>query len=89
MLEKTVTIQNQSGLHARPAAVLVQEAGRYTCVVKVRKGDKAVDAKSILGVLSLAVSQGQEITIVTDGTDEQQAMDGLVAVIEQGLGEAK
>lgn len=87
MLEQTVVISNPSGLHARPAAILVQQAGRYTCSVKLRKGEKTVDAKSILGVLSLAVSQGQQITLIAEGEDEAEAIQGLLATIEGGLGE--
>jgi len=89
MLEQTLVIQNQSGLHARPAAVLVQQAGRYTCSVKIRKAEKTVDAKSILGVLSLAVSKDQEITVITDGDDEKEAMEGILDAIRGGLGEAE
>ncbi|GMA50058.1 PTS sugar transporter subunit IIA [Alicyclobacillus contaminans] len=87
MVEKTLTITNKSGLHARPAALLVKEAGRHTCQVTLRKGDKEVDAKSILGVMSLAVAAGDAVTIRTDGPDEAEALAAVVQLLESGLGE--
>ncbi len=88
MVEKSITIQNKSGLHARPAALLVQEAGKHPCNVWVRKGDKEVDAKSILGIMSLAVAYGDTITIKTDGQGETEALEAITQLIESGLGEA-
>ncbi len=88
MQEKSVTIHNPSGLHARPAALLVQTAGRFTSDVQIEKDGKSVDAKSVLGVMSLAVSPGSQIVIRADGADEQEAVDALMELIHQGLGES-
>ena len=88
MQEKSVTIHNPSGLHARPAALLVQTAGRFTSDVQIEKDGKSVNAKSVLGVMSLAVSPGSQIVIRADGADEQEAVDALVELIHQGLGES-
>lgn len=87
MVESTVTIQNPIGLHARPAALLVQGCGRFPCQIWIQKGDKRVDAKSILGVMSLAVQAGEAITIFAEGEQEQQAVNEIAALIESGLGE--
>ncbi|MCL6632493.1 MAG: HPr family phosphocarrier protein [Alicyclobacillus herbarius] len=87
MTEQTVTIKNPSGLHARPAALLVQECGRHSCQIWIRKEDKEVDAKSILGVMSLAVQSGQTVTIRAQGEGEEEALKAVVALIESGLGE--
>lgn len=88
MVEATVEIRNKSGLHARPAAILVQEAGKHACKLWVKKGDYEVDAKSILGIMSLAVSAGETITVKADGSDEKEALASLVQLIESGLGES-
>ncbi|SFU53616.1 HPr family phosphocarrier protein [Alicyclobacillus macrosporangiidus] len=88
MVEQTVTLNNRSGLHARPATLLVREAGKHPCNVWIRKGDKEVDAKSILGVMSLAVGRGETITVRADGSGEEAALKALVELIESGLGEA-
>jgi phosphotransferase system HPr (HPr) family protein len=87
MVEQTVTIRNRSGLHARPASLLVQEASRFQSQVTLTKGDKTVDLKSILGVMSLAVMAGDTVVIRADGVDEREAVDRLVALINAGLGE--
>jgi phosphotransferase system HPr (HPr) family protein len=87
MTEQTVTITNPSGLHARPAALLVQECGKHSCQIWLRKGDKEVDAKSILGVMSLAVQSGQSVTVRADGEGEEAAVQAVVALIQSGLGE--
>lgn len=88
MMEETVTIRNPSGLHARPAALLVQEANRHPCEIRIRKGDKEVDAKSILGVMSLAVCKDETVTLRAEGAGEQEALRALLALIAGGLGEA-
>jgi phosphotransferase system HPr (HPr) family protein len=88
MLEKSIVVTNPSGLHARPAALLVQEAGKHPCDVRIRKGDLEVDGKSILGIMSLAVAKGDTITVKTDGPGEQEALDALVGLIQSGLGES-
>jgi phosphotransferase system HPr (HPr) family protein len=88
VVEQTVTVRNRSGLHARPAGLLVQEAGKHACNIWLRKGDREVNAKSILGVMALAVGSGEVITVKADGQGEQDAVHALVSLIESGLGEA-
>ncbi|OYD06901.1 HPr family phosphocarrier protein [Paludifilum halophilum] len=87
MTEEKITIQNKSGLHARPAALLVKEAGNYTSNIQLVKEDKQADAKSLLGVMSLSVRKGDEIAIRAEGEDEDQAAQQLRDLIESGLGE--
>lgn len=88
MVEKSLIMQNATGLHARPAAQFVKLATQYTSKVRIAKEGKEVDAKSILGVLSLGVQQGATITLKVDGPDEEQALESLVALIEGHFGEA-
>ena len=85
MISRSVTIRNSVGLHARPATFFVQKANSYKCSIWVEKEDCRVNAKSLLGVLSLGITKGTEITIIADGLDEQGAVDGLAALIETGL----
>ena len=84
MVEKKVVVRLKMGLHARPAALFVQEANKYTSEIYVKKGDRAVNAKSIMGIMSLAVSSGTEITLSADGPDEEQAVEALSAMISKG-----
>ncbi len=74
MVEETVTVQLPAGLFARPAAMFVQEANRFQADVFVEKDGKSVNAKSIMGVMSLAIAHGQRIAIRADGSDEQEAV---------------
>ncbi|MFC7371015.1 HPr family phosphocarrier protein [Fictibacillus iocasae] len=83
MVEKKVTVLLKSGLQARPAALFVQEANRFTSDVFVEKDGKKVNAKSIMGIMSLAVSSGAELTITVDGSDESEAIDALTAFVEK------
>lgn len=87
MVEKSFVIQNNSGLHARPAALLVREAGKFESVIHLSKNGKEVDLKSILGLLSLAISSGETVVIKAEGKDEETAIEALGKLIEQGLGE--
>jgi len=77
MVKKTVTVQLKTGLRARPAALFVQEANKYSSGIFVEKEDKKVNAKSIMGIMSLAINAGSEITIIADGNDELQAVGSL------------
>ncbi len=78
MIESSVVIQNRLGIHARPAALLVQEAGRFQADIYLSKGDvKRINAKSIMGVMMLAAEQGAEVTVETEGVDEQEALAAL------------
>lgn len=92
MFEATVSVQNPSGLHARPAAVFVQTASRFSADVRVanltRDPDRSVNAKSILGVLTLGVSTGDRVRIVADGADAEDVVRALGDAVASGLGEA-
>ena len=88
MTRCTVTIQNPLGLHARAAARFVHAASTFPCRVRVTRGGREVDGKSIMGLLLLAAAQGSEISISGDGPDEEAAVAALCALIERGLDEA-
>lgn len=83
MAEKQVTVQLKAGLQARQAALFVQEANRYSSEVFVEKDNKKVNAKSIMGIMSLAVSRGAKVVISATGVDEERAVNGLVSMIEE------
>ncbi|MBN2910270.1 HPr family phosphocarrier protein [Polycladomyces sp. WAk] len=83
MVEKKVVVQLRTGLHARPAAMFVQEANKYTSDIFVTKGDKKVNAKSIMGIMSLAVASGTEITISAEGTDAEEAVNALAEIVSK------
>lgn len=87
MVSREVTIANVLGLHARAAARFVHTAGTFGARVRVRRDGREMDGKSILGLLLLAASRGTVITITADGPDEQQALDALVRLVEEGFGE--
>ena len=81
MYENTVTIQNEIGLHARPASLFIQEAIKYSSNIEIVKGDKTYNGKSIMSVLSMSAGRGQEITIRAEGADEKKAVEGLSDLI--------
>ena len=87
MIKKEVTITNNIGLHARPATFFIQKANTFKSSIWIEKDDRKVNAKSLLGVLSLGIAQGMSIIIVADGSDENAAVDGLITFIETGLSE--
>ena len=87
MVEKTVKIINPSGLHARPASLFVQTAGKYTSEIWIKYGTKKVNAKSIMGLISLAISKGTSIVIGAEGEDEELAIKELEDLIISGLAE--
>ena len=87
MFIKEVTVQNQVGLHARPATFFIQKANEYKCALWVEKDERRVNAKSLLGVLSLGIVGGTTIQLIADGVDEEEAIDGLVRLIEFGFNE--
>lgn len=87
MVEKTVEINNPVGLHARPAAIFVQTAGKFTSNIWLIGENKKVNAKSIMGIMSLAIPKGTVVTIRADGEDEISAVDELVELIESGFKE--
>ena len=85
MCVKDVVIQNQVGLHARPATFFIQKANEFRSSIWVEKDERRVNAKSLLGVLSLGIVGGTSITIIADGTDEKDALDALVSLVESGF----
>ena len=85
MVSRTITIKNSIGLHARPATFFIQKANSYKCSVWVEKEDCRVNAKSLLGVLSLGITKDTSITLIADGFDEANAIDGLCALIDSGF----
>ena len=87
MVKHDVTITNNIGLHARPATFFIQKANTFKSSIWIEKDDRKVNAKSLLGVLSLGIAQGMSVMIVADGSDENVAVDGLIDLIETGLSE--
>ena len=87
MYVKDVTVQNQVGLHARTATFFIQKANEYKSSIWVEKEERRVNAKSLLGVLSLGIMGGTDIRVIADGVDEQEAVDGLVKLVESGFSE--
>ena len=87
MYAKEVSVQNHVGLHARPAPFFIQKANEYKASVWVEKEERRVNAKSLLGVLSLGIVGGTTIKIIADGADEQEAVDALVKLVETGFAE--
>ena len=85
--KKDVLVQNQVGLHARPATFFIQKANEFKSSIWVEKDERRVNAKSLLGVLSLGIVGGTSIDIIADGSDEQEAVDSLVALVESGFAE--
>jgi len=89
MTRTSTTITNKLGLHARASAKLTKLAGSYPCNVWISRGDRRVNGKSIMGVMMLAAGLGSEVTIETDGEGEQEAMDALLALIDEKFGEGE
>jgi len=89
MIKTTVTISNKLGLHARASAKLTKLAGSFPCEVWMARGDRRVNAKSIMGVMMLAAGIGSTVEIETNGSDEQAAMDAIVALINDKFGEGE
>ncbi len=86
-VKKDVLVQNQVGLHARPATFFIQKANEFKSSIWVEKDERRVNAKSLLGILSLGIVGGTSIDIIADGSDEQEAVDSLVALVESGFAE--
>ena len=89
MSKTTTTITNKLGLHARASAKLTKLAGSFPCEVWMAKGERRVNAKSIMGVMMLAAGIGSEVTIDTDGDRAQEAMDAIMALIADKFGEGE
>lgn len=86
-VERTFTINNKLGLHARPAALFVQTANRFEALVEVRKDDLKADGKSIMGIMTLAAEMGSLIEVCICGRDAEEAMGALAKLIETNFGE--
>ena len=89
MAQATTTISNKLGLHARASAKLTKLAGSFPCEVWISKGERRVNAKSIMGVMMLAAGIGTEVELETSGDQEQEAMDALLALIADKFGEGE
>jgi phosphocarrier protein HPr len=89
MIKNQVTIINKLGLHARASAKLTKLAGSFPCEVWLSRGERRVNAKSIMGVMMLAAGIGSTVTVETDGEREQEAMDGLLNLIHDKFGEGE
>jgi phosphocarrier protein len=87
MISREVTITNTIGLHARPATFFIQKANFYKSSILIEKDNRKVNAKSLLGVLSLGIAKGMTVTLTADGQDEDAAIDGLVSLINSGFNE--
>ncbi|MBE6540421.1 MAG: HPr family phosphocarrier protein [Ruminococcaceae bacterium] len=85
MLSKEITLVNSVGLHARPATFFIQKANSYRCSVWIENNSRRANAKSLLGVLSLGVRQGDSVTLIADGIDENEALEGLCSLILSGF----
>ncbi|KGP72886.1 HPr family phosphocarrier protein [Pontibacillus yanchengensis] len=83
MLERSVTVELKTGLQARPAALFVQEANRFNSDIFLEKEGKRVNAKSIMGLMSLAVGSGEEIRLQAEGNDEAEALDKLISFVQE------
>ncbi|HSH00127.1 MAG TPA: HPr family phosphocarrier protein [candidate division Zixibacteria bacterium] len=87
MIEKPLTVTNPLGIHARPAALIVQTASKFGCDITLIKDGRRVNAKSMLGVMTLAAEQGSTVTVVANGADEAEAVAALEAVFRRRFGE--
>lgn len=87
MFSKEITVTNQVGLYARPATFFIQKANEYRSTIMVEKEERKVNAKSLLGVLSLGITKGSSITISAEGPDEEDAVNALCDLIAANFGE--
>ena len=87
MFVKDVMVQNQVGLHARPATFFIQKANEFKSSIWIEKEERRVNAKSILGILSLGIVGGTQIRIIADGADEQEAVTALIELVDSGFAE--
>jgi phosphocarrier protein HPr len=87
MIKKRLTIRNRLGIHARPAAQFAKTASGYRCDIRVEKDGLNVNGKSIMGIMMLAAAKGNEIEVLADGPDEQEAVLALDRIVQEGFGE--
>lgn len=89
MFSKEVVVQNQVGLHARPATFFIQRANEFKSGIWIVKDERKVNAKSLLGVLSLGITRGTKITIIAEGSDQEEAVNSLVDLISSNFIDAQ
>ena len=87
MTKREITITNNIGLHARPATFFIQKANSYKSLIWIEKDDRKINAKSLLGVLSLGIAKGMTVTISAEGQDEMDAINGLFDLVNTGFAE--
>lgn len=87
MVSKEIVVQNQVGLHARPATFFIQKANEFTSSIWISREERKVNAKSLLGVLSLGVTRGMTITLTAEGADEETAVDELINLVQTNFAE--
>lgn len=87
MTSRTVKVLNTTGLHARPAGMFIETANRFRSAIRVAKGDREVDGKSVLGLMLLEITAGVELTITAEGEDEEQAVSALAELVAGRFGE--
>ena len=85
MISRDVTIKNNVGLHARPATFFIQKANSYASSIWIQKDDRRISAKSLLGVLSMGITGGMTITLIADGPDETEVLNGLEELVSNSL----
>ena len=85
MISREVTIKNNVGLHARPATFFIQKANSYASSIWIQKDDRRISAKSLLGVLSMGITGGMTITLIADGPDEAEALNGIEELVSNSL----
>jgi phosphocarrier protein len=83
MIVREIAINNKSGLHARPATLWIQTASRFKSVIRLKKGEREVDGKSLLAILSLGLSAGSSVQLLADGDDAEAAVDALVKLMDE------
>lgn len=82
MIEKILTVKNRAGIHARPAALIAQTANKFSCEISLEKDSNAVNAKSIMGVITMAAGYNTVLTLKADGADEKEAVDAITQLFE-------
>ena len=87
MVSKEIVVQNQVGLHARPATFFIQKANEFSSGIWISKDERRVNAKSLLGVLSLGVTRGMRVTLIADGADEEAAVNELANLVAANFAE--
>ena len=87
MFVREVMVKNQVGLHARPATFFIQKANEFKSSIWIEKEERRVNAKSLLGILSLGIVGGTNVTVIADGADEKAAVDALIELVDSGFSE--